>query len=549
MYQTMKRNPLLLALAVTVTLFAVSCKKGGKTGLLVPKEAAFVFYFNSGSLSSKLSWNEIKQSEWFQEAQKEAPDSFARKVLNDPAISGVDTEKGFCFFVAPRGRGGYATFQGGIKDQAAFETMLKSSRETSGAPVKSGDLNVLALDGNAVLTWNKSTFIFVADAPLNTSGTGSKFPTDSLILFAKNTYSLTGKALLDEDSKFADLIQSKGDVHMWFNAGNLYNSMSMGMMDMLKLSTLTDGNIGTGTLSFDDGKISFTGKQYYGKELTKLFDKYSSKGANSELVGRLPGGEVMVAGVYSYPIGAITDMVKLIGADGIANMFLGQKGITLEDIGKAFKGDLAFAVTDVKSRVDTVKYEGYDGKSSSYTTTKTEPSYVFGMAIDDQKSFDKIYNVFGEELNKVPATVASIKAEKGWLMVSNSSELSSGFLAGNNKPAYADKISGHMLGVFVNIQKILTSVQSETHDSSSLKMLEVSKSTWQDVIASADYKGGTSSFKVDVNLVDKSMNSLKQLNRYADQLSAIHKAQRASMYDNSVDTTAISVEAPPKAFN
>jgi len=544
----MKRNPLLLALAVTVTLFAVSCKKGGKTGLLVPKEAAFVFYFNSGSLSSKLSWEEIKKSEWFQEAQREATDSFARKVLNDPAVSGVDTEKGFCFFVAPRGRGGYAAFQGGIKDQAAFEAMLKSSAKTAAAPVKSGDLNVLSIDNDAVLTWNKSTFIFVGDVPMNTTGIGTKFPADSLIAFAKNTYALKGKALLDDDSKFADLIKSKGDIHMWFNAGNLYNSMSMGMMDMLKLSTLTDGNIGTGTLSFDDGKISFTGKQYYGKELTKLFDKYSSKGANNELVGRLPGGEVMVAGVYSYPMGALTDMVKLIGADGLANIFLGQKGITMEDIGKAFKGDLAFAVTDVKTRIDTVSYEGYDGKPSSYTVPKTEPSYVFGMAIDDQKSFDKLYNVFGEELNKVPANVAAIKAEKGWLMVSNSTDLSAGFLAGNNKPAYADKLTGHMLGIFVNIQKILTSAQAETRDSSSIKMLEISKATWQDVIASGDYKGGSSSFQVDVNMVDKGMNSLKQINRYADQLSALYKARRAS-YDYSIDTSAVSVEAPPKAFN
>ena len=96
----MKRNPLLLAIAVTVTLFAVSCKKGGKTGLLVPKEAAVVFYFNSGSLSSKLSWEEIKKSQWFQEASREASDSFARKMLQDPSLSGVNTEKGFCFFLA-----------------------------------------------------------------------------------------------------------------------------------------------------------------------------------------------------------------------------------------------------------------------------------------------------------------------------------------------------------------------------------------------------------------------------------------------------------------
>jgi hypothetical protein len=541
----MKRNTLLLAIAVTVTLFAVSCKKGGKTGLLVPKEAAVVFYFNSGSLSSKLSWEEIKKSEWFQQASRETSDSFARKMLQDPSLSGVNTEKGFCFFLAGRGRGGYASFQGDIKDQAAFEEMVKHSEKSSATPEKSGDLTILRMN-DAVLTWNKSKFVFVADAPFSMNMNGSKrFPEDSLVEFAKNIYKLKGKDLLDSDSKFADLIQSKGDMHLWLNAGNLYSNMTMGIMDMMKMNVLMEGNISTGTLSFDDGKITLNGKQYYGKELTKLINKYSSKGAGSELTGRLPNGDVLAAGVYSYPVGAITEMIKLIGADGLANAFLGQKGLSLDDIGKAFKGDLAFAVTDVVSRVDTVKYE-YEGKTSSYTTNKSEPQYVFGMAIDDQKSFDKIYNVFSEDLNKMPSGMADIKTEKGWLTVSNTPALTSGFLAGNNKPAYADKISGHTLGVFFNLQKFMSLIDSEMRDSASSKVLQLSKETWQDVTMYADYKGGTGSYQFDVNLINKGTNSLKQLNQYADKIVAIRNAERARY--NVVDSTT-ATEEPPKAFN
>ncbi|MGN6291854.1 MAG: DUF4836 family protein [Chitinophagaceae bacterium] len=541
----MKRNPLLLAIAVTVTLFAVSCKKGGKTGLLVPKEAAVVFYFNSGSLSSKLSWEEIKKSQWFQEASREASDSFARKMLQDPSLSGVNTEKGFCFFLAGRGRGGYASFQGDIKDQAAFEEMVKHSEKGSATPEKSGDLTILRMR-DAVLTWNKSKFVFVADAPFNTTGMETRrFPEDSLVAFAQNIYKLKGKDLLDSDSKFADLIQSKGDMHLWLSVGNLYSNMPMGIMDMMKLNVLMEGNVSTGTLSFDDGKITLNGKQYYGKELTKLINKYSSKGASSELTSRLPNGDVLAAGVYSYPIGAITEMIKLIGADGLANAFLGQKGLSLDDIGKAFKGDLAFAVTDITSRVDTVKYE-YEGKTSSYTTNKSEPQYVFGMAIDDQKSFDKIYNVFSEDLNKMPSGMADIKTEKGWLTVSSTPALTSGFLAGNNKPAYADKISGHTFGMFFNLQKLMTLIDSEMRDSASSKVLQLSKETWQDVTMYADYKGGTGSYQFDVNLIDKGTNSLKQLNQYADKIVTLRNAERARY--NVVDSTTVT-EAPPKAFN
>ena len=299
----MKRNALLLALAVTVTLFTVSCKKGGKSGLLVPKEAAVVVYFNSGSLSSKLSWAEIKQSEWFKEVQTKTSDTLARKLMNDPSASGLDTEKGFCFFLAPRGRGAYVSFQGSIKDQAAFEAMIKSTGE-AGTPTKSGDLNVLESDG-AVVTWNKSTFVIVADAPMsgsNYSSGAQRFPNDSLALFAKNIYALKGKALLDEDSRFSDLIKSKGDMHMWLSASNLYSSAGMGMdmmTNMLKLSTLTEGNISTASLSFDNGTINFDGKQFYGKELTKIISKYKSKGIGDDLTGRLPAGDVLVAGAYS----------------------------------------------------------------------------------------------------------------------------------------------------------------------------------------------------------------------------------------------------------
>jgi len=557
----MKFKSLLLAFAVTVTLFAVSCKKGGKTGLLVPKDAAFVVYFNTGSLSSKLSWAEVKQSDWFKEVQAEAAkeDEFAQKVLNDPSASGLDIDKGFCFFVAPRGRGTYLSFQGHIKDQKAFEEMLKANKKTAGTPSKSDDLSVLNLDDKSVLTWNSSMFVVVGNAPGASiyppasgmeDGSGSSgLPLDSIVVYAKSVYSLKGKDLLDADPKFADLISGKGDLQMWFNAGSLTNNMGMGMMSMLKLSTLTEGNFSTASLSFDNGQINLDGKQYYGKELAKVFDKYSSKGVTNDLVNRLPGGDVLFAGAYSYPVGALMDMIKLIGADGIANMFLGQKGITMEDISKAFKGDIAFAVSDVSTRQDTVKYEGYDGKSASYTTTKSEPNYVFGVSIDDQKSFDKLYNIFQEEINKVPSSVASVKVEKGWLVTSNSAALNDGFFAGNNKPAYADKLTGHQFGMYFNAQRLFTILEKEIKDSAEIKILNESKAIWQEALANADYKNSSATFHFEINLIDKGTNSLKQLNKYADKIAAIHKEKAAGYQDRTVDTASVTAEAPPKAFN
>ena len=64
----MRRN-LLIPVAFVTGMFAVSCSSGDKHAIAVPKEAAFVFHINGPSLSSKLSWADIKATSWFKEMQ------------------------------------------------------------------------------------------------------------------------------------------------------------------------------------------------------------------------------------------------------------------------------------------------------------------------------------------------------------------------------------------------------------------------------------------------------------------------------------------------
>lgn len=111
----MKRTPLLSLFAACILLLA-SCKNVNKSDLLIPKDAALVFHVNSSSLSSKLSWEEIKKTNWFKDAYKEASeDSFAQKLLDNPDASGIDTKSDFVFFIKKRGRGGFSVFEGSIK--------------------------------------------------------------------------------------------------------------------------------------------------------------------------------------------------------------------------------------------------------------------------------------------------------------------------------------------------------------------------------------------------------------------------------------------------
>src|SRR4051794_9578916 len=119
----MNRTPILTLLAACLLVFA-SCKNN-KAGLPIPKEAAVVFHINTSSLESKLSWDEIKNTAWFQQAYKHSNDSLQQKLMKNPAASGIDTKGDLTFFLQRRRSGGFGVFEGMLKDADAFETFTK----------------------------------------------------------------------------------------------------------------------------------------------------------------------------------------------------------------------------------------------------------------------------------------------------------------------------------------------------------------------------------------------------------------------------------------
>jgi hypothetical protein len=508
-----------------------------------------------------LSWEEIKKSEWFNKLAAEKTDSFSKKLLADPEASGVDLKGGgFTIFGKKQGRGGYVSFQGSLKDAAAFEAFLKESHKDKVEIAKSGDLNYALMGDDGVITWNKSKFIVVGDAPMGSMNpldgqgygrSGEKFSTDSLLIFAKDIYALKGDALLDNNKKFADLAKSDGDMHFFLSMENLYNGMAGAMMSLMKVSTLLEDNITTATLSFDDGKITVDGHQYMNKQLTDLMNKFKQKEVTSELVNRLPSGDVLFAMALDYPMDAIVEIIKLSGADGMVNGALGEKGITLADIPKALTGQFLLALPSITKTQQVMEYQDYNGKKMTQSYPKTEVGFVGGVGINDQATFDKLYSVFMDMARNDSPQGVSIRNEKKWLVASNSNDHANNFFTGNNKPVYADKISGHSFGMYVNVNKIISSVSAMESgsgmDSISKAMLDVSLATWQDGTAYGDYKDGVSTFHMEMNLSDKKLNSLKQINQYADKMSALDNARREKMYDYQILVDSTSVVMPPAA--
>ncbi len=547
----MKRTPLLTAVAAAM-VFIVSCKNNAKTDLNIPKDASVVVHINSSSLSTKLSWEEIKATNWFKEMYNEAKDSLAQKILADPETSGIDTKSSLAFFMKKHGKGGYGVFEGSVKDAAAFEAFLKKSNKAAQTK-KEGDWFFMNSNENGVVSWNSSKFAFIIDMPVLaasdsytfTSTGNASFPIDSLKKFVTGVLTLEDDNSLNEDQRFVSLLKEEGDIHLWMNSEKLYSGMVGGVMSMMKLSSLIEGNVSASTLNFDDGKITMKSKQYYGKELTDLIKKYEPKPISADVINRIPSQNVIGAFVMNYPPEGWKAFIQLAGFDGMINAALGKYNSNLDELMAAYKGQMLIAATDFTIKQEKQTFEGMD---YTHTSNKPDVKMLFALSVKDKASFDKLIGIVQGQMNneageKVLSQV-NFKVNNDWFAISNSAETVDKFLAGgNNNVPFADKLSGHPFGLYIDIQKIMKSSQPSVTEASALSALEASMKLWQDVvITGGEIKDGAMAAEFVVNMADKKTNSLKQINQYIEQLAALKKAQRTAANNTEVIDAPMAVD-------
>ena len=528
----------LLTLILPALLIS-SCGKSKKTAdVLIPGNAAMVFHINAASLSSKLSWNEIKNSDWFKMASKEGPeDEFAKKILDDPENSGIDLKGDMYFFIQMHGSDAYMVFQGKLKDGAVFETTVKKiakHREVK----KDGNLNYAA-DDKGCVSWNKDRFIVVFNSE-NFMGMRNQFggrkrsviTEDSILNYAKQLYSLKKSNSIGDDSRFASLLDEKGDMHFWFNAGlYMQGLMPMGLGDLFKATSLMQGNVTGYTMNFDNGKITASSKSWYNKELVSFMKKYKPGNINTDMLKRISGQNVSMVIAMNYPPEGLKEFMKLLGVDGVVNGFMGRIGFSLDDFVKANKGDLLFAVSDFTVQDKTITYDYGGLEPYSYTSSKPDAKILFATSINDKPSFDKMVDILQNEIGKEGQTEELDKIKysikDNWFVAGNAQDAVDGFAAGNKTDhAFISKISGHPMGGYIDIQKILGGIQTKKADNFKT-VLSGGGNIWDNIIFyGGDLKDGAHTGYFEINMIDKNTNSLKQFNNFISTLAKSARNER-----------------------
>ena len=550
----MKRTPILIAIAIAV--FFVSCKNS-TTGLPIPKDAAIAIHINASSLSSKLSWKEIQSTEWFKNVHQNEDDSLQKKLMDDPEHSGIDIKSDFAFFIKKQGSGGYMVFEGKLKDAVAFESMVKKLHHNAEVK-KDGDISYVKEEGTNLLCWTSSKFIFMSDAPFERTVNPSfenydknRFHQDSLLIFTKSLFNVSSSSSLESDDRFTSLMKENGDVHFWINVEQ-YMSSVIGMMGnnpvlsmMQGMSGMFEGSVTTVTLSFDDGKISMKSKRYLSQKMQQVMDKVQYKNITADEVNRIPSKDVNAALIINYPPEVSKEFFKALGVDGFINGILGRYNTNLDEVVQATKGNLIASVSDFGFTAQNAM----PGSKNSYSIPKPKVNMMLGLSINNKATFDKLMSIAQQQMKDSSLlSKISFKSNNDWFAISNSSEMVDGFLTGgNNKLAFADKISGHPFGAYIDLQKIIKGTQASVYGN----FMDTSvTSIWQDVvITGGNYGKGVVTGTFTVNLVDKNTNSLKQINMAIDKMYQSQKKKQEEYLKKYEGSDSTAVIMPPMVDN
>ncbi|MEP7164816.1 MAG: DUF4836 family protein [Ferruginibacter sp.] len=528
------RFKFFLFLSVCAILFLSSCSKTNKEGRYIPENAAFVVHLNGKSLNSKLPWEEIKQSELFKGAYADtATPAIVRSVMDNPENTGIDVKNDLLIFVIKDSSGGYVSVEGTVKDAAKFKQFNNSVNKTPATETEKDGIHYLSSD-KMTASWKEEKFVMVMDAPglnnMNNMGKMGRNYDDStttatpgikkdLNAIAAQIFALKEDNSLGKEEKFTELMKESGDIHFWVNIEALGMGSSdmpgMAALSMINFKKIYEGSRATGTINFENGKINADFTSYSGKEMTDLVKKYSGDKINSDMLKRIPSKNVAGLFALNFKPEGIREYLKLLGVEGFANMGTAFLGFNLDDFIKANKGDILLSVTDF----------------TQDSSGRPDFSVIFSTSIGDKPSFGKLIEagkkLAKDKLNGENGPSIAYNMNENYFAIGNKKQDVDKYIttANNSSLDFLDKISGNSSAAYINFQYLLKAMSREAQkDSLGALIYDASVKMWDNLIfTGTGFKNGGSTSHLEINLLDKNTNSLKQLNNYLGILGVIKK--------------------------
>ncbi|MEO7314747.1 MAG: DUF4836 family protein [Ginsengibacter sp.] len=535
----------------TVAFTLHSCGSKNEEGALIPSNSTYVSVMDLESMGKNLSWEEIKASGWYNSIKTNNEMSeWAKKVLGSPEESGINFKKNLVIFSGHSSTGKtYMAFGGTLMNQRDFDEFNKQN-SNPGDIKKDGKISMLSLSNNQLVGWNENNFIYLSSTNLNLpeisnssrdSNNINSTPLNQSELMQEciNIFNLKKDNSLAENKIFSALMKEKGDIRFYMNGEEVMkNNPVTGLGNMLNSEVFFKNNITTLAIEFEIGAIEIHQKQYASKELMNYFKNNIGSKIDKTMIERIPAGDVMAVIALNLKPEAIQNLVKLTGADGIANMFLQQAGFSLDDVSKATDGNMLFVASDAKENntpIDSNKF-------------KINFNALLAMGVKDEASFKKIVNgaekFLGEDdlAKKFPITLTDK------MMVVSNGPYASQYLGNQSKTKFdfLDEIDDAPMGAYFDIQKIISLARNSTKPSLEKDTLVAENlKMWKNIfVTGGEVKNDAVEIKVEIKLMDENAHSLKQLNSFFYTMSQLQKRMEST---SATGRNLDSLLTPPAA--
>ncbi|MEM6963780.1 MAG: DUF4836 family protein [Bacteroidota bacterium] len=565
-----RKIALLLLLAFTVVgAYAQNLQQ------YIPSDATFVVSMNLGNLDSKISFEKLKQYDFYKDAMKEFEREMAREdeslgeIAKNPSSVGINVMKESYMFGKITEESSLFGFIFNISDNKKFTKFFKEKvlPEANGVMGKTGKFETMSTN-EATFAWNDKVGILVGgDVKENIEeGTSRETP---ITAFSKSILSAKAKKSILADRRYLKATKGKkSDMRMWMDYQWIFDMQTQGedmagvpgmegMMDAVKdLYKDTDYMV---ELNFNDGAIVMDSKLYSNEETMARIRKMTTGEINKDFFKYLPKDNLM--GYMSLAL----NMANM--ADGMFEMFtpmieeMGMTRTQLEDMAlesikalgvemdrkglyEIIKGDMVFAVTGM--REFTVKKTQYDEDFNKIEVEAKQnlPEFAFMMSYGQEPAVDKFLEmgvafsglVKMGDAYKVAVPIPDIPMDiflakrDGILFVTNNNDLVSGNLVSGYSKAntlsknHVDMLKNNGMAFFWDIPETLKAAAGFARDEGALdknaeKIINVSKQSLESMVITADKEikdNYSSAFKL--NFVNKKMNSLDQLFSYINEI-------------------------------
>lgn len=346
---------LLLATMILTQSFCIFAQQNPLHPYL-PADAKAIININLASLASKMKWQELQQLNFFEEALKDAP-LHLQEILKDPASTGINFQSDLFIVLLPDPKNktkSIPVLYGQLANPEKFAAVIQKI-----APKKKiqsvGKMKILADEKN-LFAWTSGIFVspMSRDKTAASSKPGKNVTNTKAIANQTNQLIKQCQLLLTPvanpvttDSRFIDLTKEDGDMRLWLNR-NIEKPKGKGKKDevlkMMNWGIMQQGNYMAGVLRFENGKAVMQMKSYMNKTMDSLYRLYPSTRLNSDLLKKLPSGQLIALITFSMSPQMLNAVMKASGAEKIVDTLTKKSTIKPMEVAEGLNGDLTLAV-------------------------------------------------------------------------------------------------------------------------------------------------------------------------------------------------------------